>query len=277
MTLTRIFMGKTSFDLEDKIVLDSLASLSAVKDYEPVVVGGLAVQIHCRKKPEYLRDTPDLDILPPENYHYEHFMMEVYPRVSEFLKDSGYQVQPKRGRGNHCVKVMDGQNKPDSKTFFMHWTHFGSEVYDGFRDYVKKQISHSKTEKLGNLAKVRVAALEEVLPLKVRRAIRFGRDKLDVVGPLYDLLTTDAESGEWQNLASISLSKWKLKIEDMQRRLGKGLTCEGKEIAETYKLNKDLYDICLCSRVFNEGLYGLDYFGYLENVDRILGHKEDLS
>ncbi|MBM3232059.1 hypothetical protein FJZ21_01625 [Candidatus Pacearchaeota archaeon] len=270
-------MGRTSFDLGDKIVRDSLASLSVVNSTNPVVVGGLAVQIHCRRKSEFLRDTPDADILTPENMTYEHFLIDIFPRVAEYLRDNGYQVQPKKGRGNHCVKVMEGQNKQDSKTFFIHWTNFGKEVYAGFKDYVQKQINYSRFESFEGVENVRVAALEEILPLKVRRAIKFGRDRQDVVGPFYDLLTTDAEYGDWSRLSAFSLEGWKLKIEEMQRKLGRKVaSCDYRDMAETYKLNKDLFDICLAARVFNEGLYALDFYDYLNNVDRILGHKEEL-
>lgn len=262
------------FKLEDPIVQASLESISHCGDEAPILVGGLAVQLHAEGRPAFSRGTPDADLLAFAPQSYEAFAQHTAPQLTAFFKSRGYAIQPKRGRLNNTLKVLEHQNKPNQKLFLMHWTQFSPEVYSDFQDYVAQQISFAKSFTLrASGSVIRAVALEELLPLKVQRCRRYGTQRESVVGPLYSTLIENAEHGNWGTLAQLPLLDWKRGIEDMQERVM--ASGDANEIA-TYKLSKDLYDIGCAARVISDSITSFDKDRYEANVQRIVHRQQDL-
>ena len=263
-------MGKVYFKINDKIVVDCLDSLSSVRGEKLVIVGGLAIQLHGREWSKYFRKTPDVDLLMVQNCDFDSFLREIYPDVSDNLKREGYKTQPKRGRGNNAVKVMKNPNHEDSETFLMHWTKFSQNIYPVFFDYISRQIYRSEEmPSPSGREKIRVAALEEIVPLKVQRIMRFGSDRESLVGPIYSSLVENAKKGNWGALAGIPLGDLGKGVERLQNQLGDNSPYT-EERFRTYKLSKDLYDLCFVSRIISDSVSPFDSDRYGENIHRIL-------
>jgi hypothetical protein len=267
-------MSRRYFNLNNEIVANSLDSLDALDDQKPVIVGGLAIQLNAVERKKLLRNTPDVDILVPENLEYKSFLTNIYPKVSSFLKDIDYRVQPKEGRGNNAVRVMHNQNREDEEVFFMHWTVFSPQVYENMKDYVARQLKYAKIIRYSPLRRpVKVACLEEIIPLKVQRSITFSTGGNEaIVGPVYSSLVESAKNEDWGFLASMPLLQWQCVIE----RLQENLIDESQinpHILGTYKLSKDIYDICLAAKVIADDPNGFDNHRYRENMRRIVDRK----
>lgn len=262
------------FKLEDPIVQTSLESLAHFGKDGPILVGGLAIQLHAEGRPSFSRGTPDADLLSFAPQSYESFSQEMVPTLVPFFKSQGYAVQPKRGRLNNTLKVIKDQNKPHQKLFLMHWTQFSPEVYEDFQDYVAQQIAFAKPFVLRSSEKaIHAVALEELLPLKVQRCRRYGTQRESVVGPLYSTLIENAEHGNWGTLAQLPLLDWKKGIEHMQERV---MDSGNAEEISTYKLSKDLYDIGCAARVISDSITSFDKDRYEANVQRIVHRQQDL-
>ena len=225
-----------------------------------------------------LRGTPDVDLLIKDNIDFETFNRDVFPTVAPYLKKMGFQVQPKKGRGNQSIKVMKRQNHPDAEQFLMHWTTFDSGVFAAFSDYIKRQIDFSKTVPYYNQqsGSVRVASLEEIVPLKLKRSTHYGSDREELVGPLYTSLIEHARKGNWGFLASMPLETMREGIKRMQDSLGSDGPYTRERVG-SYKLSKDIYDLCLASRVISDNISSFDKDRYEENLHRILDRTADSS
>jgi hypothetical protein len=261
-------MVRKYFNLEDQITQDSLTSLRELA-HPPIVVGGLAIQLHAPEHKQMWRNTPDVDLLGMNNMEYEVFVETVLPALGKYLKKQGYTFQPKRGRNNNSVKVMKRQNKPDEDSLLVHFTTFSPNVWQEFNDYVQRQTDYSKEVQYAPDNKVRAACFEEILPLKIQRSIKFGTDRLDLVGPIYGSLIEHAKKGDWGHLAGMPLREWKAGISQMQEDLGikDPLSLER---TQTYKLSKDIYDLCLAARVISDSLSDFDKERYEDNLHRII-------
>lgn len=263
--------GEMYFGINDKIVQDCLSSLDSLGKIKPLVVGGLAIQLHASEREKILRKTADVDLLALNNEDFEHFKKNIYPIIHKDLRKRGYSPQMKRGRGNNAANVYKNPNKESQQKFLMHWTHFGPEQYKDFFDYVKRQLAFSQ-DVIYNSSKnsVRTASLEEILPLKIRRAIIYGGEsKESLVGPLYTSYIDNAKKGNWGVLASVPLGSLGEGLLRMQEQLEK----KGPYIRErfgTYKLSKDIYDLCLASRVISDNPNSFDKSRYEDNLVMII-------
>lgn len=265
--------GQHYFGLQSEIVRDSLDSLK----YAPkisLVVGGLAIQLHAKDMPSYLRNTPDMDLVQEDQNaepNLDQFFADFYNPVSEFFKGKGYRTIPKKGRGNNALILTKKHNLPDSQTFLLHLTKFSPRLYEFFfKDYVKRQINYSKEIVYDKDRKsVKAASLEEVIPLKLWRSTRFGTNRSELVGPIYSLLIEDAKRQNWGQLANfLSLPDFKSQIDAMQKKINEaGLS--NREQISTYKLTKDIYDILLSSRIISDSMVAFDQDRYQENIARI--------
>ena len=261
------------FKLDGPIVRDSVTALMFTEG-SPVVVGGLAIQIHAREMRSFWRNTPDLDLILPGNIEYENFVSTVAPGPTKFLKREGYQVQTKRGRNNNTLKVMRNQNKPDAEEFLVHFTHFSPRVWENFQDYVERQIEFSKQMYFSSSQdQVQTVALEEIIPLKLQRSIRYGTNRLDLVGPVYPTLIEHAKRGNWGHLAGMPIKDWRLTINKLQEESGKANPLK-LEREQTYKLSKDIYDLCLAARVISDSISTFDKDRYEDNIRRILEREQ---
>src|SRR3989338_10104975 len=188
-----MFMVKTYFNLEDTIVGDSLDAISLMDLVSPVV-GGLAVQIHAHELRKALRNTPDVDLITHENMDFSQFDVGVYKNIRPVLLKLGYHVQPKKGRNNNAVKVIKNPNKPAAQNFLLNYTFFSSNLYPKFVDYIGRQIEFAKKVNYSSSRKeILVASLEEVIPLKLQRATRYGTEREALVGPVYHALIENAK------------------------------------------------------------------------------------
>ena len=268
-------MTKTFFELHDDIVGNTLDSLDTLGEAKPIVVGGLAIQLHASHMSGLLRTTPDVDLLIHENVHFDDFLTDIYPEPSRFLKDIDYQVQPKRGRGNNSLKVMSGQNKKGSEHFLMHWTVFSPFLYEKMLDYIDRQIEFSENVKYSELRKdVKVASLEEIVPLKIQRSIRFGSGDMEAfVGPVYSSLIESARKARCGFLSSMPLQEWKEVIERMQDNIRIKVGYNDSNLMGPYKLTKDIFDLCLAARVISESPSKFDRDRYDLNIARILDRE----
>lgn len=261
--------GECYFGINDEIVMDCLDSLYSFEDHRPIVVGGLAIQIHGAEREKILRKTSDADLLG-SNETFEDFregtFMEIYP----FLRKKGYCVNPKRGRGNNAAQMIKNMNKSNQESFLVHWTLFPRSGYDDFKDYIQKQKEFAKEIVYSKDRRpTLVASLEEILPLKIRRSITHGSKRADLVGPLYEILITNAKKSNWGTLANIPLTDLGSGLSSMQKRLKE----DGPYIKErfsTYKLTKDIYDLCLSARLIADSSQDFDKDRYEENLNRIL-------
>lgn len=265
-------MTKTFFELHDDIIGNSLDSLDTLEEKKPVIVGGLAIQLNAFSMGRLLRTTPDVDLLTHDNVPYDDFVSNVYPEPAKFLKGIDYQVQPKRGRGNNSLKVMSGQNRDDAECFLMHWTVFSPFLYERMLDYIDRQIEFSKNIKYSKVRKdVQVASLEEIVPLKIQRSIRFGSGNMEAfVGPVYSSLIESARKAKWGFLASMPLQEWKGVIERMQENIRIKSGYNDPKLMGPYKLTKDIFDLCLAARVISEDPSTFDKDRYEQNIVRIL-------
>ncbi|MEK6926883.1 MAG: hypothetical protein AABX11_00475 [Nanoarchaeota archaeon] len=268
-------MSKSYFDLNDDILRTSLRLLPKDGRLVPTIVGGLAIQLHAKGYTPFLRDTPDLDLITGDNVSYEDFDREFFTQFRNRLIREGYKVQPKRGRNNHSSIVLRNPNKPNEEKFLVHLTNFSPEVYLNFKDYVKKQIGYQKAiEVPGSKIKVNVASLEEIIPLKIQRSYKYGvgAQSESIVGPAYGVLLENAKKGNWGALTSVPLGDWKTIIERMQQNLDSG-GVNALERTNTYKLAKDVFDLCLTARVISDSMSTFDKDRFDENVQRILCRK----
>ena len=256
------------FGINDKIVRDCLDSLHIVSE-KPVVVGGLAIQLHGSEREKILRKTSDVDLLVLSDLSFDDFRQGAFQEVYPFIKRQGYHLVPKRGRGNHAAKVTKNMNKKDQQIFLMHWTKFNPKYYDAFMDYIKKQINFSKDiEYNSQNLPVKTASLEEILPLKIRRATIYGTDREELVGPIYSSLIENAKKGNWGTLASVPLTEMGKGLLRMQRKLEEKEPYT-RERFSTYKLSKDIYDLCLASRLISDDMGSFEKDRYEENIARI--------
>lgn len=269
MSRNKNLLGEIYFGLESEIVRDSLDSLSHAKR-EPLVIGGMAIQLHAREMPPYLRRTADLDLLDG-NMNFEEFVGAFYNGASAFLRERGYKTAPKKGVGNNALVLKKNPNRPDCQTFLIHLTKFNPRIYDAFfREYAQRQAENSlEVDYDRNRQIVRAASLEEVIPLKLWRSTRFGTNRRDLVGPIYHLLIEDAKKQNWGQLArSLPLLDFKRQMDLMQDKISAhGIS--DRELVATYKLTKDIYDLILSSKVIADLMVDFNQDRYQENVSRI--------
>ncbi|MEK6839314.1 MAG: hypothetical protein AABX72_00055 [Nanoarchaeota archaeon] len=265
-------MVKVYFDAYEPIVqktLEYVAELSAsapVAEERPVVVGGMAIQLYAFNQRPLLRPTSDVDILDVKNRAYEIFSQGIGVEAARYFKKSGYQVQPKRARDENELKIMKGQNAHAEELFFAHFTRYTPEMLELTGHVSIREAKNAREMSLPyNSSKtVKVKLIEDMIPYKIRR-VRRSLEALTKSGeaeePLHQALLQSADNAEWESLIGINLPQWcenlTLMQADLQKEVNGSVTKKTK-----YKLNKDLYDLCLLSEVIlnNPSLFNRAYY-----------------
>ena len=174
-------------------------------------------------------------------------------------KEGGYQVQLKGSptRNMYEIKVMNGQQNKAKELFFIH---FGNQPYSA-EEPDRQKIFHREAANAVNVYKdsenspLYVVRIEDIIPRKIMR-IHSHLDKSP--DPLHHSMYAQAESGDWEHLAQVSLDGWCEQLTIMQN----GFLPTQKTPPKDYVVNKDLYDICRLARAieshpekFNKSYY----------------------
>ena len=254
------------FTLKDKIVKEAMGSLSPAgknRDECPVVVGGMAVQLHCQDMIDRVRPTSDTDVIYiPEINSYSDFSSGIGGEIAEHIKSHGYQVALKKvkHRPNCEVKIMDGQGNKAKERFFIH--------FDGVPTNKPKScnINKRQVENASEIgysgSSVYVLRPEDILASKLKRLKRKMIDAGDVSG-LEQALFNTADSARWSELAKTPLEPWLDHIIDVQN----SFPPEQVTLPTRYVIDKDFYDICLLARKIEgtDGMFNKAYFANARN------------
>jgi hypothetical protein len=250
------------FTVQDTIVQNAIKTLSQVdckdKSNSPILVGGIAVQLHSLDVPSstnLLRPTCDLDLLyMPDIDSYVDFERGIGGCFSKILKKEGYQIQLKKikNRPQYEVKIMNGQGLKAKELFFIHFDKLGYELNAKTR-FVSERESTNALEHEYNGGYILLKRMEDIIPHKIKR-VRKGIVGGFNVSPLEKALHKTAEQGDWASLANHTnlLSAWLDNILIQQNNL---LLSDNHTPPREYTITKDLYDICLLARKI-EGTHG---------------------
>lgn len=260
-------MKKSRFNIESDMAKDSLSSI-VNHSGNPLVVGGMCVQLHALPLRYLLRNTPDLDLITKENREYSDFAKEITEDCAPGLKAKGYAVQTKNGRLNNSMIVIRNQNKENEEKFLVHFTTPHQNIRETLAPYINHEYEFSKEISYDeDYPPAKVVSLEEALPLKIRRSIRLGQDRESIVGPVYSTIIEHAISSNWGYLAGQKISTWVNILDEMQKKIDEG---PSSDKVETYKMSKDIYDLCLSAKAISDGIYNIDKDRYEYNLEKIL-------
>jgi len=250
------------FTILEDVVRNSMDALSDIstqdKSTSPIIVGGMAVQLHCPERKELLRPTGDIDLLYlPRISDYQEFARGLGGEMQNALRARGYQVQLKRTRSSYEVKIMKGQQAKAQELFFVHFECLPQGQQDNLID--KREAENSV--ELGEREKsIYVIRIEDIIPRKIRRIRRVLEEQGEKADPLHRSLYKLADSGDWGKLAQYTLEDWCTAITTMQA----GFSISQKVPPRDYVINKDLYDLCLLARkvdgqphLFNRSYYSV--------------------
>src|SRR3989339_1390951 len=233
------------FNINDKIVEKSISSLAKVTDIpenSPIIVGGMAIQMHCSSDKEYLRSTSDIDLVyKPEINSYNDFSNGIGGKIKEQLDETEFQSQLKKikHRDKYVIKIMNGQGNNAKELFHMH-------------------IDKSPFTKNENIAKLDQLLMNTAVKYAVdnnyvflprpeliiaRKLNRLKRKLNSSESTLEKSIYNNAEHGKWGNVAKIPLHPWLDLIITQQNKI----TNEKDKKYYNYHINKDLYDLCLLS------------------------------
>jgi hypothetical protein len=242
-------MALLYFTIQDKIVKNALDSIYCPKYQSrretPIVVGGIAIQLHCPEMPDALRPTSDIDLLYlPEINNYLHFSQGPANEISACLRAKGYQVQLKKSRNLplYEVKVMNGQGNKAKEMFFIHFDKVSPEI-EKRTGCISEREAENAIEMQTDNGYALVKRIEDIVPYKIRRINRI-LNKNEEGSPLEKSMADLADQGKWSELANTSLEPWLTHLIDAQNTLEHGK----KILPPSYVLSKDLFDICLLAR-----------------------------
>ncbi len=251
------------FNVLEDIVQKTIASVGTVQktlgsSQTPLIVGGMATQLHALAYPDLLRPTLDLDLTNCEDYaDFRNFSDKIGDPLLKEIKQRGYQAQIKRVRFGYEIKVMNGQGEQAKELFFIHL----DALPQPYRNKQKIEIA----EELRNAIEmgvqgvpVYVTRMEDIIPRKIKRL----REKIKEMADgdeLLESLHTYAEQGRWGDLSSVPLQEWATRITESQNDFTKNKITRPPA---RYVVSKDCFDICLLSRVieanpakFNKAYY----------------------
>jgi hypothetical protein len=263
------FMTLVYFTANDKIVGKAIRALYAQKYSRirdtPLMVGGMAIQLHCRDMQHALRPTSDIDVAYlPEIADYKAFSAGIGKNIADSLITQGYQVQLKKRKGTplYEVKIMNGQGNKAKELFFIHFDKlFPEAAKDASALYEREQENAVEVlvaeDSIGLIKRV-----EDIVPHKLRR-VRTMLNKLDGASDLERALYELADAGSWSKLANTPIEPWLTNIINVQNNLEHA----SKSLPQTYVLSKDLYDICLLARKI-EGTAGSFNRSYYSKAKR---------
>lgn len=256
-------MAMLYFTINDTITTKTLESISSVttahKNESPIIVGGMAVQFHCKDSPDFLRPTSDVDIMyTPQIPNYNSFNTGIGGTLMSFLKNSGYQVQLKKvkDRTLYEVKIMNGQGAKAKELFFIHFDQISPDKISNAPHIIDRETANALEEEyIGK--KLYIQRIEDIIPHKIKRIrknMKITNDSSSLEKSLYEA----AESGIWNNLANVPFQSWANLITEEQNSLSK----ENSPRRVKYVINKDLYDVCLLAHKIesNPSVFNKAYF-----------------
>ena len=257
-------MVLTYFTINDKIVQESLVALTQVSSPErklesPVVVGGIAIQLHTQDL-GILRPTSDVDLLFfPQMESYQAFAQGVGGQLQDVLRKH-YQVQLKRSRGRPLfeVKVMNGQGNRAREQFFIHFDQVSPEKTERTLHISEREAQHAHELEYQNRILL-VKKIEDIIPYKIKRARKTIKNPTIDVSPLERSLYDEAERGNWAVLAQAPVRTWMGHITQRQYECDS----EGRKCADPkYILSKDLFDLSLLAQTIegNPASFNVAYY-----------------
>ncbi|HLC61593.1 MAG TPA: hypothetical protein VJI52_01090 [Candidatus Nanoarchaeia archaeon] len=242
------------FTLSDKLVQTSLESLARINskttDLKLVLVGGMACQAHSAN-PELYRPTNDLDVLPSRGLSYPEFRDDVGQKIVEVLDGRGYPSSLGRTRLGYEVASNDGAD-----VFYTHLGKLTASYLARHAHWKQREIDNAQELEIQGVKErpVLVHRIEDVLANKTRRI-----GKLQQMGYLSNQQQAEFEKfldEDFESLGSIELVA-RLDFLKLVRESLLDITPENFSAnfdrLNHYKVLKDLYDVCLLSRVIIEG------------------------
>ena len=256
-------MGLIYFNVLEDIVQRTIASVGTVQrglssSQQPLVVGGMATQLHALAYPQLLRPTLDLDLTNCEDYSdFRDFSSKLGDPLLKEIRKRGYQAQIKNGRLGYEIKVMNGQGDQAKELFFIH--------LDALPQPYREQEKIETRERLRNAiilevqgVPVYVTRMEDIIPRKLKR-LREKKKEMTDGDELLESLHSYAEQGRWDTLSTIPLEEWATRITESQNDFTRNKVTRPPA---RYVVSKDCFDICLLSRVieanpakFNKAYY----------------------
>jgi len=259
-------MALKFFDLDELIVQHSLSALGKLpKKRDVFVAGGIATQLYNLDKRELLRPTSDIDLPDISNEDFKEFVAGKGNELKEILEKEGYKVQLKRGHYSNNVLV-----RKDSELFSLNFTRYNKELHDKTAHITKREYENSSSINLpwNTTQKLKIIRPEDILANKSKRVSSADESIISKEGILYSIFLDYAKNGDFKHLEmpEWDLKKWCKKLTSKQNELNaldlpeNGL--EKTEAFQSYKLNKDLYDLSLMSNFIfkNPSKFNRAYF-----------------
>jgi hypothetical protein len=256
------------FTTSDDIVKGALLSVfkgqPEDKMKNPVIVGGVAIQLHCQDIHEALRSTSDMDLMYiPQIQNFQAFSNGIGKSIQSNLIEQGYQVQLKKikDRPNYEVKIMNGQGNKAKELFFIHFDMPSPKSSAKTLYITEREVEHAIALDIGSANyPILVKRIEDILPHKLKRVNKII-STLDTVSSLEKVLFNLADQGNWKDVANAPMGQWLNYILEKQNQLD----VNQRQLPKSYTLNKDLYDICLLARKI-EGTPGIFNKAYYEQA-----------
>lgn len=258
------------FNVLEDIVQHTIASVGTIErnsspSQRNLIVGGMATQLHSLAYPQLLRPTLDLDLTNCEDYKdYKDFSDRMGDPLLKEIRKRGYQAQSKAGRLGYEVKVMKGQGDQAQELFFIHLDALPQPYRENEKMDTSERIKNSiKMEVKG--VPVHVTRIEEIIPRKLKRL----RDKIQEMtdgDELLESLHAYVEQGRWSDLSIIPLDEWVTRITESQNEF---TAHKITRPPARYVASKDLFDVCLLSRVIEANPAKFNRSYYLDVKKRI--------
>jgi len=250
------------YTIKDEVVVDSLYSLSqleeSLEERKIAVAGGIANQIYTQQLKEYLRPTNDIDLATWPFLDREEFnKMASY--IVDALREMGYlaYIGPKK-HNNYEIRVKDDDNE-----LLIHFDRFSKKYFERVGELELEKIKSAKgiEFELNSYQNFTIYILrpEHVLNGKVKRLKRASESR--------SFTNDEKEIYKYiLNLDFDKLSEYKIlpMLDELIEERDILTLMEGTnnekfyERLIRYKIEKDIYDICLLSKVIVAGLVEFD-------------------
>ena len=261
---------ETKFTIENDLLVDSLKAISEYREnggkYDLVIIGGVATQLYASysRYPEFLRATHDIDLNTNTRIKGKvDFRENIGNPIASHLTDYNPEVTT---RGFYSVKLTDEENT----SYLIHMVQYGKQFFETKRHGLERQVSNAnmirypKFTPQNNLDfKIKIVRLEDIIAGKEKRIQHLKERGLNT----YEEETNLLEERDWVKLGEIELSS-RLKHVNIERNnllayMDGGRPKNKKEL-NRYNMEKDIFDICLLSRLFTEGKLNFDESYYEE-------------
>jgi len=256
------------FNINDIIIKDSIKAIAtATSDnrlISPLIVGGIAIQLHCRNQENLFRSTSDIDLsYIPDIPDYSAFNQGLGTVIKNSLMVSKYQVQLQKvkNRAHYVVRIMNGQGNKAKELFFIHIDKTQTSQGTNANPIKLREIINS-TEIHYEGNRIYVPRIEDIIPLKLKRIqTNIAKQSSAIERALYSM----AENGNWSQLSNISLTYWRDTILQSQNTI----TATKNELYRNYHINKDLYDLCLLAQIIESSPHNFNQSYYLKSKSEI--------